>query len=128
MSEAKGPPVTPQDLPPLPASCAYVEVWEGAKGELKSANQPYYTADQMRSYALAAVEAARPKDTLCERLQQKCCDMGAYWRSPDAHGVTLTREQAMEILRDALGVEVEITVSLQKVEEPSLESDPPFLF
>jgi hypothetical protein len=54
--------------------------------------------------------------------------MGAYWRSSDAHGVTLTREQAMEILRDVLGVEVEIAVSLQKVEEPSLEGDPPFLF
>lgn len=45
--------------------------------------------------------------TLTERLQQRCSDWGAYWRAPDGHGVELTHEQALELLRDALGVEVE---------------------
>lgn len=42
-------------------------------------------------------------------LQKKCYDWGTYWRAADAHGVNLTKEQALEILRDALGVEVEIS-------------------
>ena len=45
--------------------------------------------------------------TLTARLQQRCSDWGVYWRAPDAHGVVLTHEQALELLRDALGVEVE---------------------
>jgi hypothetical protein len=45
--------------------------------------------------------------TLTQRLQQKCSDWGTYWRAPDAHGVVLTLDQALELLRDALGVEVE---------------------
>lgn len=45
--------------------------------------------------------------SLTEQLQQKCTDWGAYWRASDAHGVVLSREQALELLRDALGVEVE---------------------
>ena len=41
--------------------------------------------------------------------QQKCLDVGfQYWRGPDAHGVTCTKEQAVELLQDLLGVEVEI--------------------
>jgi len=47
-------------------------------------------------------------DTLTQRLQQQCVEWGAYWRAPDAHGVELTPEQALELLRTALGVEVEI--------------------
>lgn len=43
-----------------------------------------------------------------QALQKKCVDFGAYWRAPDAHGVELTHEQAVELLRDALLVEVEI--------------------
>lgn len=45
---------------------------------------------------------------LRETLQQKCVDMGAYWRASDAHGVVLTIEQAEDLLRDVLNVEVEI--------------------
>jgi hypothetical protein len=52
------------------------------------------------------VQEAQP--SLTERLQQKCSDWGTYWRAPDAHGVVLTQEQALELLRDALGVEVEL--------------------
>ena len=47
-------------------------------------------------------------DNLTTRLQQQCVDWCAYWRASDAHGVTLTPEQALELLRTALGVEVEI--------------------
>jgi len=48
-----------------------------------------------------------------EYLQQKCAKWGVYWRAPDAHGVTISHEQALELLRDALGVEVAITVDAQ---------------
>jgi hypothetical protein len=47
-------------------------------------------------------------DTLCQRLQQRCSDWGVYWRASDSHGVDLSRQQAVELLRDALCVEVEI--------------------
>lgn len=47
-------------------------------------------------------------DTLRERLQRQCVAWGAYWRASDAHGVELTPEQALQLLREALGVEVEI--------------------
>jgi hypothetical protein len=41
--------------------------------------------------------------------QQKALDHGfQYWRAPDAHGVTGTVTQAVELLQDLLGVEVEI--------------------
>jgi len=41
--------------------------------------------------------------------QQKCLDLGFnYWRAPDAHGVTCTKEQAIEFMQEMLGVEVEI--------------------
>jgi hypothetical protein len=58
--------------------------------------------------AASSTQAAEP---LAERLQRQCVEWGAYWRAPDAHGVILTPEQATELLRDALGVEVEITAS-----------------
>lgn len=69
----------------------------------------------MRSI-VAAHEAKRPPSTtaeamapsLREQLQQQCSDWGAYWRASDAHGVELTREQAVELLARAVGVEVEI--------------------
>jgi len=50
----------------------------------------------------------KPAGTLTERLQRQCVAWGAYWRASDAHGVELTPEQALQLLRDALGVEVEI--------------------
>ncbi len=57
-----------------------------------------------------AVTKAREDDR--GRLQQKCSDWGTYWRAPDAHGVKLTTEQAVELLQDALGVEVEIDTGI----------------
>lgn len=61
-----------------------------------------------RELLLAAIRPMPHQPTLTERLQQKCSDWGTYWRAPDAHGVVLTQEQALELLRDALGVEVEL--------------------
>ena len=52
-------------------------------------------------------------ETLRSELQKKCSAWGAYWRGSDAHGVELTTEQAVELLQNALNVEVEI-----KDEEP----------
>ncbi len=59
--------------------------------------------------------AAPAQPTLTDRLQQQCVDWNVYWRAPDAHGVNLTHEQALELLRDALGVEVEIAAPAQPV-------------
>lgn len=59
----------------------------------------------------------RKPDTLCDRLQQKCVNWNTYWRAPDAHGVVLSQEQANELLRDALGVEVEIKAQQERKPE-----------
>lgn len=48
-----------------------------------------------------------PQD-LRDKLQRQCTTWGAYWRASDAHGVELTKDQAIELLRTALNVEVEI--------------------
>lgn len=72
----------------------------------------YWTGWQARA-ALAQQAATPTGDTLSRRLQQQCSDWGTYWRAPDAHGVNLTTEQATELLRDALGVEVEIAAASQ---------------
>jgi hypothetical protein len=47
-------------------------------------------------------------ETLRVELQKMCSAWGAYWRGSDAHGVELTTEQAIELLQNALNVEVEI--------------------
>jgi hypothetical protein len=66
--------------------------------------------------------------TLTERLQQKCSDWGAYWRASDAHGVVLTLEQALELLRDALGVEVEFSEDLAGWKSVPLEPTQDMLY
>lgn len=58
--------------------------------------------------------------TLRDALQKRCYEWGVYWRSSDAHGVKLTTEQALELLRDALGVEVEIAAT--PTAEPAVEA------
>lgn len=60
-----------------------------------------------------AAEPAQPApvaqpDSLRDRMQQQCSDWRVYWRAPDAHGVDMSMPQAAALLRDALGVEVEI--------------------
>ena len=51
---------------------------------------------------------APAQQALTHELQQQCSDWGVYWRAPDAHGVDLSIEQAEELLRRALGVEVAV--------------------
>ena len=72
----------------------------------------------------ASAPSGEPADTLRQRLQQQCTDWGTYWRASDAHGVDLTHEQALELLRDALGVEVAIAAPLpaRHVGESKFES------
>lgn len=60
--------------------------------------------------------------TLRDALQKRCYEWGTYWRSSDAHGVKLNTEQALELLRDALGVEVEIAAT--PTAEPAVEAVP----
>lgn len=47
-------------------------------------------------------------DDMRQRLQKQCSAWGTYWRASDSHGVELTMPQAVELLENALGVEVEI--------------------
>lgn len=50
---------------------------------------------------------------LRDELQRQCVGWNVYWRASDAHGVKLSVEQALELLRKALGVEVEIVLPSQ---------------
>lgn len=57
-----------------------------------------FQAEQVQAAAL----------TVCD-WQKRCIAEGfKYWRAPDAHGVTCTKEQAESMLAAVLGVEVEI--------------------
>ena len=51
--------------------------------------------------------AWKPHD-LRDSMQRKCSEWGAYWRAPDRHGVSVSFEQATQLLADALGVEVQV--------------------
>lgn len=73
---------------------------------------------------VAAPEAPAQADNLTAELQQRCSDWGVYWRAPDAHGVVLTVDQATELLRDALGVEVEIKESKAAQSAGEVEREP----
>jgi hypothetical protein len=66
--------------------------------------------DNLRAQ-VAAITKSRQDDMA--RLQQKCSDWGTYWRASDAHGVQLSVGQAVELLQDALGVEVEIKANAE---------------
>ena len=69
--------------------------------------------------ATAGAEAS-----LRDQLQKRCVDWNAYWRASDAHGVELTKAQAVELLCDALGVEVEIADSAKPAgEQPEPHRD-----
>jgi hypothetical protein len=80
--------------------------------------------DRLLSAPTAGPAAPQPASapTLTERLQQKCSDWGAYWRASDAHGVQLSVEQATELLADALGVEVEIGLTVHHLPGTSGDS------
>jgi hypothetical protein len=70
-------------------------------------------ADRIEAAAQPAQEA-QPVQSLSMQMQQMCSDWGTYWRASDAHGVDLTKEQALELLRFALGVEVAIAAQPAK--------------
>lgn len=70
-----------------------------------------------------AQPATDADNKLGQHLQQRCVDWGAYWRASDAHGVNLTLGQALELLRTALGVEVEIADAAQPKREPLTDED-----
>lgn len=74
-------------------------------GELESFESSRHAVTQAGHPA--AVEEAEPR-TLRQQLQQQCSDWGTYWRASDSHGVELSMPQAVELLENALGVEVEI--------------------
>ena len=88
------------------------------------------TLREIINSARAALQAPSPEagesepklsvQGLAAQLQQQCVDWGAYWRASDAHGVNLSVEQAVELLRDALGVEVEIA-ALPAQPQPSAD-------
>jgi len=84
--------------------------------------QPAATPEESSAVGAAEpVPAPVQPDTLSQRLQRRCVEMGTYWRAPDAHGVNLTTEQATELLRDALGVEVEIATPPVSVERDAAD-------
>ena len=59
--------------------------------------------------------------TLTQDLQKRCSDWGVYWRASDAHGVVLMLDQATELLQQALGVEVELTLNIAQPVPPAPE-------
>jgi len=61
------------ELPPLPTSQMLVDVWDSEVRGLHQANQPYYTADQMRAYAEEAVKQE------LEAAAKACEDFGASY-------------------------------------------------
>lgn len=89
----------------------WVDCMAWSEGEFTKPLYSQATVQSLISERDAAL--ARVADTLCLDLQRKCVDMGVYWRAPDAHGVTLNIEQATDLLRDALGVEVEIRAAIR---------------
>lgn len=65
----------------------------------------------------------RPADH--DYWQQKCLDLGfEYWRAPDAHGVKCTYFQAINLLQELLGVEVEIAEKPKGILDCLIESAP----
>lgn len=62
---------TERALPPLPASQIYVECWMGTTALLQSANQRYFTAEQMQAYARAACSAGSNPATDAEAVPRQ---------------------------------------------------------
>lgn len=94
---------------------------------MNSPNDAKGWADRDAMAAALSASPAAPEQasgehpvTLTDVLQKRCYEWGVYWRSSDAHGVKLTTEQALELLRDALGVEVEIAAT--PTAEPAVEA------
>lgn len=60
-------------------------------------------------------------ESLTTRLQRKCSAWGTYWRAPDSHGVEISLAQAVDLLEDALGVEVTVVAGLHDVITDALQ-------
>jgi hypothetical protein len=78
--------------------------------------------DSMRGLSACVTCGApsvEPAPSLQDILQQQCSDWGVYWRAPDAHGVELSCKQALELLRTALRVEVDIVAPSSPKVEPA---------
>jgi len=83
--------------------------WDDDKGlsdaRIVDARNMYRAGLYAAPQAPAVSEGARKQPD----WQQKALDYGfQYWRASDAHGVIATKAQAVELLEDLLGVEVEI--------------------
>ena len=87
----------------------------GADGRV----DPRDAADYLiAALALPDAEPVTPPKAERATWQRKAIGYGfEYWRAPDAHGVTGTEAQAIELLEELLGVEVEI-------EQPSDTTQP----
>jgi hypothetical protein len=103
--------------PPADARCPLCRYQHGHA--IGCENNPVDIALKAAGQAHPPAPAAQP-DAICQQLQQKCSDWGVYWRAPDAHGVELTHDQALELLRYALGVEVDWkSATAQPVQPPA---------
>jgi hypothetical protein len=67
----------------------------------------HWCGDSSRCISTAArLSAPVPQEGV--DWQKRCLEHGfKFWRAPDAHGVECTQEQALALLRDLLGVEVD---------------------
>ena len=79
--------------------------------------------------AYAAMIAARPTPAAEAApqggvdWQERCLELGfKYWRAPDAHGVECTQEQALGLLRDLLGVEVDFVDAATPPSAPAVRT------
>jgi hypothetical protein len=80
-----------------------------AIAELKSERDKWVDAGYAASANASQADAAPTGAMTRTQVQGKAIEHGfQYWRAPDAHGVTGTKPQAIELLQDLLGVEVEI--------------------
>ena len=90
------------------AASATVELALRTIAEYPAPEQDDMQAANMRKIARDALAPAGARTSLREELQQQCSAWGTYWRASDSHGVVLTQAQAVELLENALGVEVEV--------------------
>lgn len=97
---------------PVPQSIADGDAWHEHIGRRQIALGAWIAATEA-ALAGSQEEGVGVKDWR-ETLQLKCTDWGAYWRAPDAHGVELTYIQALELLNDVLGVEVNIITAANR--------------
>lgn len=107
------------DLPPLGWRCTRTAGHEGPCAAVEAPEDADLVAKGMERLREAPAQA---QQSMTHELQQQCSDWGVYWRASDAHGVDLSMEQAEELLRRALGVEVAIAKAKPEAQQPLKES------